>query len=98
MKDVRFLTATNDFMPADNKHYVTLFMVCRREDEGDEPRVLETEKCERWEWVSWEELVRWVELEEEERKGSEGGKGGRKLFAPLLNLVRQRPGVRPGDA
>ena len=33
---VRFLTATNDYMPADSKHYVTVFTVCEREDERAE--------------------------------------------------------------
>ena len=92
ISNVRFLTATNDPMLAENKHYVTLFMVCVREDEGEEPRVLEPDKCEGWEWVDWEVLKTWVE----------GGDGAcdregvaRKVFLPLVNLVRQRPGVLP---
>lgn len=50
--NVRFLTATNDYMPADNKHYVTLFMVCVRQNDSDLPEVLEPDKCEGWEWVN----------------------------------------------
>ncbi|TVY12858.1 Nudix hydrolase 1 [Lachnellula arida] len=90
---VRFLTATNDYMPAENKHYVTMFTVCARENDSREPRVLEPEKCEGWDWVSWEELVGWVETESE---AGEDGDLERRLFLPLLNLVRQRPGVVPG--
>ncbi|KAL9615890.1 MAG: hypothetical protein Q9160_009176 [Pyrenula sp. 1 TL-2023] len=88
----RFLTATNDYMPAEDKHYVTLFIVCVREDEGNEPQVLEPEKCEGWEWVTWKEIVTWAAREE----GDGNGKAvEQKLFLPLLNLVRQRPGVTP---
>ncbi|KAI4210520.1 MAG: hypothetical protein LQ351_006671 [Letrouitia transgressa] len=91
--NVQFLTATNDFMPADNKHYITLFMVCVRENEGEEPKVLESDKCEAWEWASWEDLLIWVKQEAEVQAGAVK----KKLFAPLLNLARQRPGVNPGN-
>lgn len=84
----RFLTATNDVMEEDGKHYVTLFVVGVREDERQLPEVLETEKCEGWAWTRWEELL---ELVERDRKGVEE----RRLFVPLLNLVRQRSGVVP---
>lgn len=86
----RFLTATNDYMPMEDKHYVTLFMVCERENNGDKPEVLEPEKCEGWDWVTWEDIVMWATREIENGDGGE-----RKLFLPLLNLVRQRPGVTP---
>jgi 8-oxo-dGTP diphosphatase len=36
---VRFLTATNDIMTSEHKHYVTIFMGCRLESEGSEPQV-----------------------------------------------------------
>jgi 8-oxo-dGTP diphosphatase len=36
---VRFLTATNDIMPSEHKHYVTIFMGCRPESEDLEPKV-----------------------------------------------------------
>ncbi|KAJ5893227.1 NUDIX hydrolase domain-like protein [Penicillium taxi] len=88
--NVRFLTATNDYMPADNKHYITMFMVCERVDEATEPRVLEPDKCEGWEWISWDDLNEWAKIER-------GGKDvlGRKLFTPFLSLLEQRPEVLP---
>lgn len=86
VRDVSFLTATNDFMPGEGRHYVTLFMVCVREDDGDEAVVREREKCEGREWVGWVEG-------QGERSGSEMVE--RKLFVPLVNLVRQRPGLKP---
>ncbi|KAL9626185.1 MAG: hypothetical protein Q9204_007511 [Flavoplaca sp. TL-2023a] len=89
--NIQFLTATNDFMPADNKHYITLFVVCSRENPREEPRILEPHKCEAWEWASWESLLEWVKQEAE----AQNGVVEKTLFTPLLNLVRQRPGVKP---
>lgn len=45
---------TNDFIPADGGHYLTVFMLCR--GEVGEPRVLEPHKCERWAWCDWARL------------------------------------------
>jgi 8-oxo-dGTP diphosphatase len=42
--------------------------------------------------VNWEDLIRWVKSEGEARDDEVLE---RKLFLPLLNLVRQRPGVNP---
>lgn len=84
-----FLTATNDIMPADRKHYITMFMVSAREDDDAEPRNLEPEKCEGWEWVSWKTL------EAMATKQIAGEKQDRTLFIPLLSLFQQRPGVIP---
>lgn len=91
--NVRFLTATNSVMMKEGKHYVTLFMVCQRREEKDEPRVTEPDKCEGWEWSSWEEMVALVRRE---RAVKEGEVLERTLFQPLLDLVEQRPGVVPG--
>lgn len=107
----RFLTATNDFISSsssseekkeeegeeekeekDKKHYVTVFMVCERLNQEDEPENREPEKCGGWEWVDWESLVKWVEEEEEENKGDGMRK---KVFTPLISLIRQRPGLVP---
>lgn len=101
----RFLTATNDFISSsssseekkegeEKKHYVTVFMVCERLNQEDEPENREPEKCGGWEWVDWESLVKWVE-EEEENKGDGMRK---KVFTPLISLIRQRPGLVPSTA
>lgn len=92
VKNVRFLTATNDILKKDKKHYITMFMVCERLSEKDEPRVTEPDKCEGWEWSSWEELVALVKRERELKAGETLE---RTLFQPLLDLVEQRPGVTP---
>jgi 8-oxo-dGTP diphosphatase len=92
VKNVRFLTATNDILKKDKKHYITMFMVCERASEKDEARVMESDKCEGWEWSTWEELVALVKRE---REVKEGEVLERTLFQPLLDLVEQRPGVVP---
>ena len=83
-RKIQFLSATNDPMPEDGKHYVTVFMVGEVEGAA-EPEVMEREKCEGWTWVGWEEMVGWVTEE----------RGDRRLFAPLVSLVTMREGVRP---
>ncbi|RDW91708.1 hypothetical protein BP5796_02873 [Coleophoma crateriformis] len=92
VKNLRYLTATNDIMKADNKHYITMFMVCEREDDSQEAEVREPEKCEAWSWWSWEELLKRVTIIEEAK---EGELLERRLFVPLVNLVKQRPGLLP---
>ncbi|GAA5830414.1 hypothetical protein JCM11251_001337 [Rhodosporidiobolus azoricus] len=81
-KDVHFLTATNDIFAAEGKHYVTLFVAARVGDQV-EPKVLEPEKCERWEWTSWEKLK---DLAQDPNN---------TLFLPLRNLFLQRPELDP---
>lgn len=88
VSNLQFLTATNDYMEAEGKHYVTLFMVGVRDSENEDPRVLEPEKCEGWEWITWKELLS-LTRGEKQRGGSES----RELFVPLWNLVKQRSDV-----
>ncbi|MFA9441543.1 NUDIX hydrolase [Uliginosibacterium sp. sgz301328] len=38
----------------EGKHYVTLIVVAH--SQAGEPRVLEPEKCSRWQWFRWSEL------------------------------------------
>ncbi|RMJ28771.1 Nudix domain-containing protein [Aspergillus sp. HF37] len=81
--DVRFLTATNSVM-SEGKHYVTIFMGGMAA--GDEvARVMEPEKCAGWELVSWESV----------RGDAEDEGDGRRLFQPMLDLMRQRAGFEP---
>jgi ADP-ribose pyrophosphatase YjhB (NUDIX family) len=39
VRDVRFLTATNDVFAAEGKHYVTIFMTCHTVDDDPLPQV-----------------------------------------------------------
>lgn len=45
---------TNDVFEAEQRHYVTLFVLAHA-DEG-EPAVCEPDKCERWDWFTWDAL------------------------------------------
>jgi 8-oxo-dGTP diphosphatase len=70
---------TNDPMPSENKHYVTIFMMakCDASDPPQVPENMEPEKCEGWNSYSWEQLQA---LQEQG-----------KLFGPLDRLVRESP-------
>lgn len=52
--DEHSVAATNDFFETDNKHYITLYL--RAKYLEGEPKILEPEKCEKWEWFSWDSL------------------------------------------
>lgn len=88
------LTFTNDYMPVEHKHYVTLFTVCVRQNESQLPQLLEPNKCEGWEWISWEELKACAQQQIDTPQTAEH-ELQRKLFLPLLNIIRQRPGLVP---
>mgnify|MGYP003394911621 FL=1 len=51
IKNIRFATATNDIFPMENKHYITIFMIA--DYDSGELRIMEPEKCERWDWFDW---------------------------------------------
>lgn len=54
IKNIRFAAATNDLFKEEGKHYITLFMLS--EWESGEPRAMEPEKAESWDWFSWDNL------------------------------------------
>ncbi len=54
IKQVRSGPWTNDIFTDENKHYVTLFMVA--DYLAGEAQVMEPEKCEKWDWFSWDAL------------------------------------------
>ncbi|TRM68817.1 NUDIX hydrolase domain-like protein [Schizophyllum amplum] len=88
--EITFLTATNDVMKEEGKHYVTVFVRGRVMDEQQDPEVLEPEKCEGWEWVTWDQVKGWVAQRKEARESD-----ARNFFIPIRNLVAQRPGFTP---
>jgi 8-oxo-dGTP diphosphatase len=55
---VKLCGVTNDIFLKEKKHYITIFVVCELQDEKKEPEVMEKEKCESWNWISWEQLQR----------------------------------------
>ena len=52
----KFITGpyTNDYFELEDKHYVTLFMICPYQ--GGEVKNMEPEKCEGWGWFDWNDL------------------------------------------
>jgi 8-oxo-dGTP diphosphatase len=54
IKNLRFGTATNDIFEKEGKHYVTIIMLA--DYVSGEITLCEPEKCERWEWFSWDAL------------------------------------------
>jgi len=45
---------TNDFFRKEDKHYITLYLLCKKA-RGD-PKLMEPEKCERLGWFEWNNL------------------------------------------
>jgi 8-oxo-dGTP diphosphatase len=70
---------TNDPMPTEGKHYVTIFIMakCVAATPPQVPKNMEPHKCEGWSSYSWQEL-------QQLQKQS-------KLFGPLDRLVTEKP-------
>ena len=56
IKNIRLGTFTNDIFAKEERHYITLFILAEH-DSGD-VKIMEPEKCEKWEWFEWENLPR----------------------------------------
>lgn len=52
--EVKLGPYTNDYFEAEGKHYITLFALAQVKE--GEPKVMEADKCERWEWFEWNKL------------------------------------------
>jgi 8-oxo-dGTP diphosphatase len=51
INNLRYGPYTNDIFTAENKHYVTLFVIA--DHKSGTPQVREPHKCEQWEWSEW---------------------------------------------
>ena len=54
IKNISFSTATNDIFEKEGKHYITIFMLA--EYGSGEVKIMEPDKCEQWEWFTWDNL------------------------------------------
>ena len=54
VKNLTTVTFTNDIFITEQKHYITLYVLC--DYASGEAKNLEPEKCERWEWFAWDRL------------------------------------------
>ncbi|NCC21069.1 MAG: NUDIX domain-containing protein [Alphaproteobacteria bacterium] len=54
IEDCRCVGATNDIFEAEDKHYITIYMLCTAAP--GEPAILEPHKCERWQWFKRDAL------------------------------------------
>lgn len=79
--NVKFVHVTNDPMPEEGKHYITIFMSAECTISDAQPENLEPHKCEGWDSFSWHDL----------RSIWNGERDGLYLFGPLKNMVSQAP-------
>jgi 8-oxo-dGTP diphosphatase len=54
--NIAFGTITNDIFRAEDRHYLTVYMVC--DYAGGTLQTMEPHKCERWDWFGWDDLPR----------------------------------------
>jgi 8-oxo-dGTP diphosphatase len=77
LTDVEFAHVTNNIMPEEEKHYVTILMMGRLQTDSKGPTNTEPDKCEGWNLYSWNEL--------------KAMQGTGRLFGPLERLVEDSP-------
>ncbi|KAH8894201.1 hypothetical protein GQ53DRAFT_793142 [Thozetella sp. PMI_491] len=80
VKAIKLVSAT-DGLFSPTQQYITLFVLCRREDPQEQPRVLEPHKCEGWSWQTWQDVRNII------RDGTEG------VFLPITNLLNDHPDI-----
>ena len=54
IKDIQKPVFTEDFFKEEDRHYITM-LVTTKWDSG-EVKLMEPEKCEKWDWFGWDEL------------------------------------------
>ncbi|KAF3017756.1 hypothetical protein E8E14_006761 [Neopestalotiopsis sp. 37M] len=90
VKAVRLAAVTNSVFVEDHKHYITLFVLCEMLDAEATPQILEPEKCESWEWVTWDTVCDWVDHQGDQ---SDTKWADKKCFLPIIHLVRENRNV-----
>ena len=54
IKNIKLIGTTNDIFKKENKHYITLHLLA--DYYSGEVKLMEPEKCEKWDWFSWNNL------------------------------------------
>ncbi|KAK4185389.1 NUDIX hydrolase domain-like protein [Podospora australis] len=93
VKAEKFVALTNDVFDPEKKHYITIFIVCKRVDDTQEPVIMEPEKCESWSWKTWSDVRSMMSAAAAEGKEEEKEKGQQKFFLPIVNLLRDHPDI-----
>ncbi|KAI1827207.1 nudix domain-containing protein [Xylaria intraflava] len=83
VKGVKVLGVTNDVFDAASKHYITVFVLCVREDSDAEPQTMEPNKCEGWYWRNWDEIKAWCEHHDDT-----ASEWADKCFLPIRNFLK----------
>lgn len=52
IKNLKIGPFTNDIFEKEQKHYITLFVIA--DYDSGEVKIMEPDKCEKWDWFSWE--------------------------------------------
>jgi|GEM_PF-2046674 len=52
----KFHGLTNDYFPEDNKHFINVIVSCFATNAEQQARIMESDKCKCWEWVSIEDI------------------------------------------
>ncbi|KAJ1764619.1 hypothetical protein EV179_006443, partial [Coemansia sp. RSA 487] len=91
----------NDSVPM--KHYITLYMAPKAPGFKGSVRLMEPDKCSRWVWVTWKELVSGKAALYRDACNDGASKSLEPLmleplFLPLKTLVKQFGSKRPFDA
>ncbi|KAI1453094.1 NUDIX hydrolase domain-like protein [Annulohypoxylon moriforme] len=86
----KILAVTNDVFDPTTKHYITIFVLCRRVNENDQPEILEPEKCESWNWIGWDQIRQWCEHHDDEVTPEWAQN---KCFLPIRDMVRENPQI-----
>ncbi|RIA90778.1 NUDIX hydrolase domain-like protein [Glomus cerebriforme] len=89
IKNITYQTVTNTVIPYENKHYVDIYLKAEIIDDNAEPVVMEPNKCECWEWVTWDEFIKGGILEDKIVNKY------RPMFRPMEILLIEQPEYSP---
>jgi 8-oxo-dGTP diphosphatase len=77
--NLKFAHVSNNIMSEESRHYITIFMTGEMADKNQHPINREPEKCQGWESISWDDLLRIRQC------------GSPTLFGPLRQLLDDNP-------